>query len=269
MPCPFPPLRTALHAVPLAIALALAVSLTGCGKDDAPHDPAAARGANQAAATESARASAGQPSTPPLATPGAALLHDTGVETYAVGYGSDDPTAILRGISLLEQAAQADPGNDGLWLDLADAYLSSGLITEYPYAIDIYWMLLDTDAIPDDLLLGRLSVAYGKVGNSQGAFDTGVERVKRAGGDEVNAAALQLALLAPATDSYNRAAGVLIDKAGQLPDPAYLLLIASALEDAGGDRETAVKLIDQALEKLDSKSPAAVMARRERGRLSP
>ena len=92
--------------------------------------------------------------------PSPQLLHETGIDTFAMGISSDDPAAIMQGISLLEQATLASPDEDAYWLDLADAYMASGNVLQYPYAVEIYWMLYQENNTRKDALLTRLIEAY-------------------------------------------------------------------------------------------------------------
>jgi tetratricopeptide (TPR) repeat protein len=197
------------------------------------------------------------------------LIHDSGVETVASGFGAGDPGAVISGIALLEAAARASPGNTAFWLDLADAYANSGIATEIPYAIDIYWMLLAESPSSQDALLVRLTETYARIGNRDAAHTVGVERLRRAPPEKTDQAALHLVLLALANNRLAETATVLAEKSKSLSKPAYLFLLSSACEEAAGNSRAAMSLLDDAIRKLDGNPAALAVANRARERLSP
>ncbi len=176
------------------------------------------------------------------------ILHETGVETFALGISSDDPGALVQGISLLEQAALADPDNSIYWIDLADAYMASGNVLEYSYAIDIYWMLLSEDNPQQDALLSRLIEAYTRAGNFSAAFDAAIMRLAKSKPEQVDKAGLHLAMIAMSFGAFDKAAKALIKKAGDIDDSAYLLLLAASLEQVSGDSDLSKDLLNKILD---------------------
>ncbi|MCX7627369.1 MAG: hypothetical protein N2Z69_03020, partial [Methylophilaceae bacterium] len=199
----------------------------------------------------------------------AAALHRSGLEAYAAGLAGDDPAAVLAGITLLERAALGIPANSAYWLDLADAYVNSGIALKYPKAIDIYWMLLLEPQANQDALLARLVEAYDRVGNCDAAFSAATERLRRATPEQANQASLQLAMMSLGCDRMGMAAAKLAEKAKTLDRSAYQWLLASALQEAADDPKAAVNAIDQALKQLDANPAAKEMALRERARIAP
>jgi len=195
-------------------------------------------------------------------------LHDTGIALFAAGLGSEDVAALMQGISLLEEATLAGPDNNAYWIDLADAYLSSGLAVFYPAAIDIYWMLYNEDKSQPEALLSRLVAAYQNVGNQRAAFETAVLQLDRAK-DTTDVAALQLTLLAFAQGRTQEAAEILVKRAGKIKNPAPLLYLAASLKDLDGDSAAALKLSDQALAKLRNNPQMTRLVEDLRGGLNP
>jgi len=179
-----------------------------------------------------------------LSPPSSQFLYEIAVEIFAIGISSDDPAAVMHGISLLEQATIASPDETTYWVDLADAYMASGIVLQYPYAIDIYWMLYNEDNSQKDVLLTRLIEAYTKVDNYNAAFEVAIIRLSDAGDQQIDNAALHLALLAISNSMFDKAATALIEKAEKVDNSAYLLLLASSLKEASGDMESSVKLLD-------------------------
>lgn len=238
------------------LALATVLLLASCGADE--QQPAAPK-----------QPSAGQALPATLPDSQAEALHRSGLETYTAGIGGDDPAAVLAGIGLLERAALGIPANTPYWLDLADAYLYSGIALNYPKAIDIYWMLLADPSANQDALLARLAEAYDRVGNCNAAFSAASERLRRAGPQQANQASLQLAMMSLGCDRFEQAAASLSDKAKTLDNAAYQWLLASALQEAAGDPKSAVSAIDQALKQLGANPAAKEMALRERARMAP
>lgn len=204
----------------------------------------------------------------PVDGPSAALLHETGVDLFASGLASDDIDAIVQAIDLLEQAALTAPYNNAYWLDLADAYMNSGLATEYPNAIDTYWMLYEEGDSQADALLARLVEAYQQVGNQQAAFDVASERLKQATEKQSSSAGLQLTWLAFTNGQIDKTTELLVDKADDLDKPGVLLLLASSLKELTDDNEAALDLIEDALDEFDKNSPSAKLAEQIRARLS-
>ncbi len=175
------------------------------------------------------------------------LLYETGIETFAIGVSGDDPAATMQGISLLEQAVIASPDEITYLIDLADAYMASGIVLQYPYAVDIYWMLYNEGNQQKDALLVRLAEAYAKAGNYNAAFEVAMIRLSEADDKQVDNAALHLTLLAMSNNMFDKAAKALIKKAGKKDNSAYLLLLAASLKEASGDVDSSVKLLDKTL----------------------
>ena len=207
--------------------------------------------------------------TTPVGGTSAALLHDSGVELFASGLASEDLDAIIQAIDLLEQAAIGAPSNNVYWLDLADAYMNSGLATEYPYAIETYWMLYQEKDPQADAILARLANAYQEVGNRKAAFDVASERLKQANEKQSGSAGLQLTLLAFANGGIDKTVELLVDKADDLDEPGTMLMLAASLKELVNDREAALDLVEDALDELDKNSPSAKLAEQMRGRMLP
>lgn len=241
--------------------LAFFLYLSGCGSDETTGTPAST---SSKSASEQART---QPSQSPVKETTSQALHESAVELFALGISGDDPSAVMQATSLFEQAVAADPDNTAYWIDLADAYMLSDIPGQYPYAIDIYWILLKEKDSQQDILLGRLADAYFKTGQTQLAFDASMKRLELAQDDRVELAAYSLAYMALANRSFVPAVNALKTKAGSHQNPTYLLLVASLLEDASGNPAGAVELINKALQKGQDGSPLAQLAENERRRI--
>jgi len=241
---------------------ALVLCLAGCGSDKPSDAPSVTSSPSQNINKQSPSPNS------PLKEHGAGVLHDTGVETFAIGLGSDDTLAIMQGISLLEQATVAAPDETIYWIDLADAYLSSGIALQYPHAIDIFWMLYQEGDSQKDPLLARLTEAYALVGNYDAAFTVAKARLQQAKAEHSDMAALQLVLLAPGNGRFAETSRALVDKSAELGGRDYLLLLASTIEDLSGNTQAATKLLDQALAKIDNPE-LAKYASQVRERMTP
>ena len=182
-----------------------------------------------------------------LSSPSSQFLYETAIEIFTIGISSDDPAAVMQGISLLEQATIASPDETTYWVDLADAYMASEIALQYPYAIDIYWMLYNEDNPQNNVLLTRLIEAYTKVDNYNAAFEVATIRLSQADDKQVDNAALHLTMLAMSNSMFDKAAKALIEKAEKVDTSAYLLLLASTLKEATGDIESSVKMLDDIL----------------------
>lgn len=243
------------------LGLLLLACLAGCGSEET--SPQSSQTTAQSSQTAS------QPLQKRLGALDSQSLHDTAIELFALGISSDDPAAIIQATALFEEAVTANPEETAYWIDLADAYMLSDIPTQYPYAVDIYWMLLKEQDAPKDILLGRLSEAYYTLGNTQLAYDTAYERLKLASDKQVKTAAYSFAYMAVANRSINPAVKVLQEKAERQDNPAYILLVASLLQELTGDKNKAIELIDKALAEGAVGSPLMKVAEAERRRLSP
>lgn len=242
---------------------ALLLCLGGCGSDEPPgSSQPPPSGPSQSAAEHSPTTAAA------LQDHDARALHDAGIETFAIGLGGADARAVLQGISLLEQATLAAPEVSTYWVDLADAYLASGIALQYPHAIDILWMLYQEGDAQKDALLARLTEAYALVGNANAAFTVAKTRLQQAETGHADKAGLQMALLAPGNGRFAETSKALADKAAQLDGRDYLLLLASTIEEVSGNTQSAAALLDQALAKIDDPE-LAKYARQVRERMTP
>lgn len=247
----------------LLAALAIVLCLSACGSDDAPVStkPSATSPAPTTATTQPA-------ATTDLRDLDARTLHDAGLEAFAIGLAGDDVATIMRGVSLLEQATLAAPEMTTYWVDLADGYLASQVPLQYPQAIDILWMLYQEGDVQQDALLARLTEAYVLVGNPQAAFTVAKARLQQAESGHADRAALQLLLLAPGNGRFAETIQALLDKSAQLGGRDYLLLLAATLEELSGNTPAAVKLLDQAIARIDN--PELVKyARQAQARMMP
>lgn len=247
----------------LLIGLALIFCLSGCGSDETP---------GSQSVTSKPQHLKQQPNQLPVKATElveAQRLHNVGIETFAIGLGAEDVTAVVQGITMLEEATLKAPDNNAYWVDLADAYISSELAVYYPGAVNIYWMLYQEEEGQRDAMLSRLVNAYQKVGNRQAAFDAAALQLQRASEQQVNQAALQITWLAFANGQSHEAAKQLTDKAKDLGRQDFLLLLAASLKELVEDRDGAIKLVDQALAKMGNDTESARLAKQMRGRLTP
>lgn len=244
--------------------LSLLLLLAGCGSDDQAVEKtqhSKAKSQPQQVSVKGAPKALQQGATPEM-------LHETGVELFTAGLSSDDPAAIMQATAMLEEAVIISPEKTEYWVDLADAYMLSDIPVQYPFALDIYWMLLQEKDAKTDIILARLADAYFKQGDFPEAFEAGRERLKQAQSDQVKPAAYDLAYLAIANRSQKEAISALKDKSEDDQEPAYLLLVASLLEESSGNRDHAVDLIDKALQESNKDSALSELARSERRRMA-
>jgi hypothetical protein len=171
-----------------------------------------------------------------------------------------DPVRRRQAVALLEAALRADPDNERIQLDLADAYLLLDQELTLIYAIELYEQVLRHRPSQTGLY-GRLAEAYRRLGNADAAFALAAAR----GAAEVTEpfpAALQLADLA--ADSGDLSRGIAeLDVLAKLANhhPGVELLRAALLREAR--QESAARSVAKAvLEKVDRASPYAAVAQR-------
>lgn len=223
----------------------LLLLLAGCGSDD--HI--------ESSAQDTSKSAHQQTTTPPpqnrLESLDSQSLHDTAIELFAMGLSTDDPATIMKATAMLEEAVTINPDNTAYWIDLADAYLNSGIVLQYPYAIDIYWMLYQEGDPQKTALLTRLAEAYHKIGNLEATFSVSRKRLELSNPAEAAHAGLYLAMLAPGNGKFRETIQALKKKAEALDDPGYLLLLAAALGEVS-ESEDAIELLDKAIAEVSN-----------------
>lgn len=246
-------------AVRLSILL-LFCCLAGCSSDGT---------TQETSAPVTAKRSVQDPQTTPntVATTTDQQHNDT-LALYAAGLSNENPAEIFTAIDQLERACLKNPDNNLCWIDLADAYFYSGNLLQYPYAIELYWMLYHENGTNSDPLLARLVEAYQKIGNPQAAFDVASERLRQATATEIQNSALQLTWLAVENDRYQETAELLSTTATSSDNAEFLQLLAASLYELDGDDDSARKAIDLALTDLTADTPLFKLAQQVRGRLA-
>lgn len=244
--------------------LLLIYCLAGCGSDETTQEVSAPVAAEKPVQVQ-------QTNTDDITTAVATATdqhQDNALALYAAGLSNDNPAEIFTAIDQLEQACLKNPGNNLCWIDLADAYFYSDNLLQYPYAIELYWMLYHEAETDSNLLLARLVEAYQKIGNPQAAFDVATERLRQATATEIQNSALQLTWLAVENDRYQETAELLSTTATSSDNAEFLQLLAASLHELNGDDDSARKAIDQALANLTADTPLFKLAQQVRGRLA-
>ncbi len=201
---------------------------------------------------------AGPATVPQIEAALADSLHATGRALFTAS--RNDPQRRREAVVLLEQALRADPGNERLQLDLADAYLLLDHELTITYAIELYEQVLRRRPTATGLY-GRLAEAYAQLGNYDAAFALAAAR-GAAEPMEPFPAAAQLADLAAASGDLQRGIAELqtLTKLTQ-HQPGVQLLLAALLREAGQPRE-ARQIAESILPLVAVDSPFAIEARR-------
>lgn len=184
-------------------------------------------------------------------------LHRLGRELFPTT--RNDPARRRQSVSLLEAALRADPDNERIQLDLADAYLLLDNELSLVYAIELYEQVLRRRPSQTGLF-GRLAEAYRRLGNVDAAFALAAAR-GAAERESPFPAALQLADLAAETGDLSRGLSEL-DTLAKLTKqhPGVELLRAALLREAG-QAPSARTAAEAILKRVGGESPYAAVAR--------
>lgn len=197
---------------------------------------------------------------PPVAMPFAGTLHELGRALFPSAIG--DPVKQREAVALLEQAWLANPANELIRLDLADAYVRLQTEETMTLALGLYESVL-AERPGDDALLARIADAYGRLGNFDAAIAVAAARLKNR--DAVKTpfpAALQIADFATQSRDTERGIQELQAVVKSYPqDAGVKLLFVTLLLDAG-QSEAARSQIDAVLKILPEDAPLAKEARR-------
>lgn len=185
-------------------------------------------------------------------------LHRLGKELFPTT--RNDPQRRRQSVALLEAALRADPDNEQIQLDLADAYLLLDQELALTYAIELYEQVLRRRPSQTGLY-GRLAEAYRRLGNVDAAFALVVAR-GAAESESPFPAALQLADLAAETGDIPRGISELetLGKSSR-QHPGVELLRAALLREAK-QMPAARSIAEAVLKQVAGDSPYAVAARR-------
>ncbi|MCA9087094.1 MAG: tetratricopeptide repeat protein [Planctomycetaceae bacterium] len=171
-----------------------------------------------------------------------------------------DPGRQQQAVAVLEQAYAADPEDELIRLDLADAYVQLGTGISLTLAIDLYEQALQQHQ-GDDALLARLADTYGRLGNADAAFAIAAVRARLSQGDPFSAA-YQIADFAAETGDVERGIAELQAVAHAHPESAATKMLLATLLLETSQVSAANQLIDEVLKSLPSEAPLAIVARR-------
>lgn len=212
--------------------------------------------ANAAEATDTVAGNTEQPAALPLA----GAMHELGRALFSAAIGNRAKQR--EAVALLEQALLANPTNELVRLDLADAYVQLQTEETLTLALGLYESVL-AERPGDDALLARIADAYGRLGNFDAAIAVAAARLKNR--DAVKTpfpAALQIADFATQSRDIERGIQELQAIVKSFPkDAGVKLLFATLLLDAG-QSEPARSQIDAVLKMLPEDAPLAKEARR-------
>lgn len=154
-------------------------------------------------------------------------LHTLGRSGLLVSDG--DRQARARATELLEKALEADPDNDLVRIDLADAYVLLDEELTLAVAIDLYEDALSRKP-EDDRLLVRLARAYAALENAEDAYRYVERRLRGATQPEhLHEIALQVAAIAAVTGETNLGGALLAGIVEKHPDLIGVRLVWGAL----------------------------------------
>lgn len=154
-------------------------------------------------------------------------LHTLGRSGLLIAIGNKE--AQLRATELLERALEADPDNDTLRIDLADAYVLLDEELTLAVAVDLYEDAL-TRQPDDDALLARLARTYAALENAEDAYRYIERRMARATqSGHLHEIALQIASIAAVTGEAERGSELLAGLVEQHPNLVGLRLVWGAL----------------------------------------
>ncbi len=185
-------------------------------------------------------------------------LHTLGRELFPTA--RHDPARQRQAVALLEAALRADPDNERIQLDLADAYLLLDHELTLTYAIELYEQVLRRRPSQTGLY-GRLAEAYHRLGNTDAAFAVAAAR----GAAEVTEpfpAALQIADLAADTGDLSRGIAELETLAKLAENHHGIELLRAALLREARQEPAARSVAEAVLKRVDQASPYAAAARR-------
>ena len=190
----------------------------------------------------------------------AGSLHEIGRTLFTASLGN--PERKRDAVAILEQALQADPTNEQIQLDLADAYVLLSRDETLALALNLYEAALAKHP-GDDALLARIADAYGRLGNSDAAIAVAASRVKADGKTKTPfPAALQISDFAVQSQDLERGVSELQRIVRDQPQDAGVRLLLAALLLDTGQTEPAQSQIEKALQLLPPGAPLAQAARR-------
>jgi len=187
-----------------------------------------------------------------------------GARLYAESVVENDRGKLLKAIQYLEKASFGAPDNDGITVDLADAYMRAGSPRLAAVALDLYESVFDS--FDNDPILERLVDGYAQVGNYEVAYALAEARMRHCPDAKRAAAAAKLSMIALGIGKAAEAeAAIAADIKRRGYDPALELFVAS-LREGRGDKAGALEAIDKVLAdaSLDSKLRAAAETARRR-----
>lgn len=171
------------------------------------------------------------------------------------------PERRQEAVSLLEQALLADPNNEQVQLDLADAYVQLSTEETLTLALGIYEKMLSRYPRGNEALLARIADAYGRLGNFDAAIAVAAARLRT----EMKSpfpAALQIADFAVQSNDLERGIDELTGVVRGFPEDAGIKLLLATLLLDSNQPAAAASHVDAALKLLPAEAPLAKAARR-------
>jgi hypothetical protein len=187
-----------------------------------------------------------------------------GARLYAESVAENDRGKLLRAIQYLEKASFGAPDNDGITVDLADAYMRTGSPRLIAVALDLYESVFDS--FDNDPVLERLVSGYAQIGNHEVAYALSEARMRHCPDAKRVAAAAQMSLVALGARKAAAAETALSADIARRGDAPALELFVASLREGRGDKTGALEIIDKVLadSSLDSKLRAAAETARRR-----
>ncbi|AGF77302.1 tetratricopeptide repeat protein [Desulfocapsa sulfexigens DSM 10523] len=166
--------------------------------------------------------------------------HDIGANLFAESVVEKDRDKLFSAIDYLEKATVGLPENNGITVDLADAYMEVNSPSLTALAIDLYESVFES--FSEDPLLARLVEAYYQLRNFEVAFALAEQRMTSCPVDQRRAAAIQLSFVAFSSQKETRAIELIRQDIQQRGDDHVLALTIATIQEAQGETDAALSI---------------------------
>ncbi len=189
----------------------------------------------------------------PVPQIGANVLHEQGAALYSEAVFEADLDKLFDAIGYLEEALAAAPEDRAIMADLADAYVETGHPALTALALEFYESLLES--FTDDPLLARMILGYQQLGNYDAALALAEKRLVVCGSGSRMPAALQVSMNSILAGRPDQGLAALSEDIRRRGANNSIELMKAALEQARGDNNAALKVLD-AVSKQSDLDPA-------------
>ena len=172
----------------------------------------------------------------------AANWQDLGANLFAEAVVEGNRDKLFKAIGYLEKAFVGAPGDKGITVDLADAYMEVNSPSLTVMAIDLYESIFDS--FDEDPLVARLASGYFQLRNYEAALAFSKERMKCCPDKMRIACAIQMAFIAASFNKEDIAISAISDDMKRRSYDPALDIIIGILEDGKGDKTAAATRLD-------------------------